>query len=159
MNHCRRIVTDRSSANSFCLARQILGDERQWRWILLQILYQQSKSFGYVGVRPIIPDSVAQAIGPCNTHRALLAVVVSLPVPRILNHHSLDDCTNIRTLLAGYPFLFNASETEDCFPHHECQFGADFQNAEMSADELTKRLRRLIVRGVSFKDDPFVLQN
>ena len=63
------------------------------------------------------------------------------------------------TPFAGNPFLLDAGQAEDCFPHHEGQLRADFQNAKMAAYQLAERFCCLIVGGMSLEDNAFLLQD
>lgn len=145
-----------AGANGLCLARKILGHKRHGRRMLPQVEHQPVKGLGYGGVGPIVTNTVTEAIGPGKAHLAFIAMVVCLPILRMLDHHALDGGADVGTLFRGNPFFLDSGQGEDSLAHGESQFGADFENAEMAADELSQRLRRLIVGGMGLEDNAFV---
>ena len=103
-----------------------MAEERQGCGVVAKVFEQNGKGFGYLGVRPVVADPVAQAIDPGNVLLVLIAVIVTFPVSGMLKHHLLNDCPQVGAPFLGNPLLLNACKAKDRFPHYEGQFRADF---------------------------------
>src|SRR5271169_3191316 len=108
MNDGDWIVADCPGTNCLRLLRKILAEQRQRRGVVTKVFEQNCKGLGYLAVRPIVADAVAQAIDPGNVLLMLIAMVVTLPVSGMLKHHLLDDCAQIGTPFLGNPLFLNS---------------------------------------------------
>ena len=81
-------------------------------------------------------------------------MIIFGPLALVLQHDLLQDLTKIGTREIHHPiqFPFDLLQGKQSFPEGEGQSWSDLENGDPVLYHLSKALPRLIIRGMSFKD-------